>query len=219
MSAWTDHVARWSNCTDCPLCEQRDRIVLARGAVPCDVVFVGEAPGLSEDTVGQPFVGPAGKLLDQVIDRALPADMKFALTNLVACFPAIAKGAGTNEPDYSEVEACRGRLVEFIHLARPRLVVCVGNLASDNIPTVDEVGFEVRYADITHPAAILRMPLAQKQMAVQKCVVILRNAVQDMLECNQLTTGGRDASIEARGRAGRPRRTVLYTTDDRDLPF
>src|SRR5207244_4450732 len=131
MSAWTDHVARWKDCTACPLCQQRDRIVLARGQVPCDVVFVGEAPGASEDVLGQPFVGPAGRLLDQIIERALPAGARFALTNLVACFPREAKARGENMPEVKEILACRPRLLEFIDLCRPKLVVRVGREAGD----------------------------------------------------------------------------------------
>lgn len=182
MSAWTDHVERWKDCTACPLCSQRDRIVLARGVVPADIVFVGEAPGVSEDTLGLPFMGPAGHLLDDIIDRALPAGTRYAMTNLVACFPQEAKARGENEPDAEDILACRPRLLEFIDLCHPRLVVRVGRLAGDwcEHNAYGKVrGAEV--CDITHPAAILRMPLAQKQMAVQRCVVIIRNAALNAL--------------------------------------
>lgn len=76
MTTWLEHVEKWRDCMRCPLSEQRSNIVLARGTVPCDVLFVGEAPGASEDALGQPFVGPAGHLLDQVIERALPHPTK-----------------------------------------------------------------------------------------------------------------------------------------------
>ena len=183
MSAWTDHVAKWRDCTACTLCEQRSNVVLARGQVPCDVLFCGEAPGASEDALGLPFVGPAGHLLDQIIERALPPTVKYALTNLVCCFPAEAKARGDNEPEYSEIVACRPRLMEFITLAKPKLIVCVGSLAWNYVEH-DAYG-RVRGANviqIVHPAAVLRMPLAQKQMAVQKAIVILRNAVDSMLQ-------------------------------------
>lgn len=179
---WLDHVAKWKDCTACPLCRQRDNIVLARGQVPCDVLFVGEAPGASEDALGRPFVGPAGHLLDQIIERALPPGTRYALTNLVACFPRDAKAEGINEPEVSEIKACRPRLEEFIELCSPRLVVCVGSLASDWLQH-DAYGkvCGATAVDIVHPAAILRMPLAQKQMAVQRAIVVLRNAVEDMI--------------------------------------
>lgn len=179
MSAWTDHVARWRDCQACPLGKQRNRIVLARGTLPADVVFVGEAPGASEDATGLPFYGPAGYLLDQIIERALPPTVSYVLTNLVACFPRLAKEAGDNEPERSEILACRPRLVEFIDIARPKLVVRVGSLAAEYTSRADD---GMRYADIVHPAAILRMPLAKKNMALQRAVVILRNVVEDMLQ-------------------------------------
>jgi len=71
LSPWKAHVERWKDCQACPLHLTRTRIVIARGTVPCDVCFVGEAPGVSEDFLGQPFVGPAGILFDQMVRRAL----------------------------------------------------------------------------------------------------------------------------------------------------
>lgn len=190
---WTGHVNKWKDCKLCPLGGQRDRIVLARGTVPCDVLFIGEAPGASEDAIGLPFVGPAGSLQDSIIEQALPRT-SYALTNLVACLPREAKLAGYNEPDASEIRACRTRLVEFINLASPKLIVRVGILASTWVQ--DRLG--IQFVDIVHPAAILRMPLAQRQMAIQKSVVILRNAVEDMVVSDKRTA---------------------YNTEDVDIPF
>lgn len=212
MSAWTDHVARWKDCTACPLCRQRDRICLARGVVPADVLFIGEAPGASEDALGQPFVGPAGRLLDRIIERALPPTVRYVLTNLVACFPREAKDCGENEPERGEVLACRSRLVEFVNIVQPRLIVCVGSLAAQYV----DHGDTVPCVDIIHPAATLgpRMPLAQKQMAIQRAVVILRNAVEDMLQLGSTKFtkwGTRHAGIQSR-------RQQLDTVAD-DIPF
>lgn len=200
MTPWTEHVARWKDCTRCPLAQQRGSIVLARGTVPCDVLFIGEAPGASEDALGQPFVGPAGHLLDAVVASALTdpqqQTVRTAFTNLVACFPREAKARGDNEPERGEVLACRPRLVEFVRLCRPRLIVLVGVLAKQYVhgasmfrldgqplnPEWIPEGRFLEFCDIVHPAAILRMPLAQKNMAVQRCVVQLRNAVADVLQ-------------------------------------
>lgn len=178
MNTWLEHVERWRDCTRCPLHTQRDNIVLARGVTPCDVLFIGEAPGTSEDALGLPFVGPAGHLLDEIIGLALPAGTRYAMTNLVACFPAEAKARGDNEPDHSEIVACGPRLREFMGIADPRIIVCVGSLATEYV-TWDRTRGR---CDVVHPAHILRMPLAQKQMASQKVVATLRNAVADMLK-------------------------------------
>lgn len=197
MSAWIDFVNRWKDCHKCPLGDQRDRICLARGTIPADVVFIGEAPGEVEDSLGLPFTGPAGKLLDSIIMSALPPQsvtpVTFALTNLVACFPRQAKLEGINEPEASEIKACRPRLYEFIELANPKLIVLVGALAANYIGEHDARGriASARVCEIIHPAATFppRMAAAQAQMARQRAVVVLRNAVEDMLE--EMSSGER----------------------------
>lgn len=212
---WTDHVAKWKDCTACPLSQQRFRICLGRGTVPCDVLFIGEAPGQSEDAVGQPFKGPAGDLLDQIVERSVYPPTTWAMTNLVCCFPAEAKARGDNEPTSAEIAACEPRLIEFVNIARPRLIVCVGKLSSQWIDRSDTVSC----VDIDHPAYILRMPLAQKQMAVQRCIVRVRNAVEDVLAEPKVFTkweNGGHANItpKQRKRADYDR---IYTGDD--IPF
>lgn len=219
MSAWTDHVERWRSCTDCQLCEQRDRIVLARGSIPAEIVFVGEAPGDSENTLGIPFApgAPAGRLLQQIIDNVVPVTVSYALTNLVACFPRDAKHAGTNEPAYDEIEECRRRLLEFLVLAQPKLIVCVGRLASDYIPPRNDLWDDIRYADIVHPAAILRMPKAQQNMAVQKATIILRGAIEDTLQAGSknFTNWGDDYAHLTKNK-----QYIDYTVNDpTDIPF
>lgn len=185
MTPWQLHVERWSECQDCILCTQRDRIVLARGKVPCDVLLIGEAPGDSENVIGQPFVGPAGKLLDQIVERSVPPTLRVAMTNLVACFPKEAKEIGTNEPEDAEILACRRRLTEFIAICRPRLTVTVGKLADQWLPPDERERRST--VTIVHPAAVLRMPLAQQGFAVQKCIVVIATAVENMeaLPCSQ----------------------------------
>ncbi len=180
MSTWIEHVARWRDCTACPLHTQRSNIVLARGTVPCDVLFIGEAPGASEDALGLPFKGPAGGVLDQIIERALPPAVTYAMTNLVACYPRDAKMRGDNEPEHVEILACRPRLEEFIALASPRLIVCVGSLSTGY---VREDG-ETPIVSIIHPAATFppRMARAQAGEALRRATVVLRNAVEDMLQ-------------------------------------
>lgn len=209
MSAWTDHVAKWRDCQLCPLAQQRTNIVLARGQIPCDVLFIGEAPGGSEDALGQPFKGPAGQLLDRdeesnpgIVQRGLPChlewsevkrrnvwvmDVRLAFCNLVCCYPREAKSRGENEPEHEEIMACRPRLIEFIEIVKPRLVVRVGRLAwdyaeQDAYGRINGAAVE----DIIHPAAILRreMPMAQKHYAASKCAVQLRSAWRGVVKSN-----------------------------------
>lgn len=200
MTPFQLHVRRWKGCDKCELACQRDRIVLARGKVPCDVLLIGEAPGQSEDVVGQPFVGPAGKLLDHLIDRAgwnEPIDVapfegdnqtrplvRCAFTNLVACFPKEAKKEGVNEPSDAAIKACTPRLAEFIELSNPQMVVCVGNLASKWMRKVrDQLGDDglPHLIDIVHPAAILRANESQQGLMKQRVVVQLANVLDKLV--------------------------------------
>lgn len=186
-------VEKWSSCKDCPLGCQRTRIVLARGSVPCDVLFVGEAPGKSEDVLGKPFCGPAGRLLDQIVEAVWKSQdqpdgmggqfvAQTAFTNLVCCFPRDAKKTDNHQPTKSEIKACAPRLREFVELCTPKLIVAVGKLAKGHLHlAVDEASEEFEIVSILHPSAILQEKTEQvKKSMVKKCVVTLSNAVERM---------------------------------------
>ena len=104
MTPYQRHKAKWKDCNGCELARQRKRVVLVRGYLPCQVLFIGEAPGSSEDLLGKPFIGPAGKLFDRILAESLPQGCRFALTNLVGCFPREAKRAGINAPPKAAIE-------------------------------------------------------------------------------------------------------------------
>lgn len=173
---WKEHKARWIDCTLCELSERRKSVVLARGKIPCDILFVGEAPGASEDVLRKPFCGPAGKLLDSIIAKAVPPGFKVAFTNLVACIPLDEDGAKTKDPPKKCIAACQPRLVEFMAMVKPSLIVHVGALAAKMTPDID-----VPTVALTHPAAILRMDISQRGLAFQRNVVALSDAVEDLI--------------------------------------
>jgi DNA polymerase len=150
-------------------------MALARGQVPCDVLFVGEAPGQSEDVCGVPFIGPAGKLLDSIIQAAGVNRLRYCLTNLIACIPLGPEGKLDEPPDYA-VEACKPRLASFIRLCQPKLLVCVGGHAGRYAP--ESLAF--KRLKLIHPAAILRMNVAQQGLAVQRCTVLLKDAIEGL---------------------------------------
>lgn len=186
MTPWQQHLATWRECQECGLCAQRGRIVLARGDVPADLLFVGEAPGQSEDVLGLPFVGPAGRLLDQIVERSVPKGTTTAYTNLVACFPAEAKQTENHQPTDDEIRSCQSRLREFVEIVRPRLIVTVGQLSTDWTPKATAMiklrdGIKApKWCSITHPAAILRMPLAQREMAARRAMAQLSAAMREL---------------------------------------
>jgi uracil-DNA glycosylase len=198
LTVFQAHVVRWRDCILCPLCETRRKVVLARGSVPAYVVFVGEAPGESENVIGKPFCGPAGKLLDYIIAQALPGhvevaedgetetwvtDLPYAVTNLVACIPRDEDGGKVGKPPHDSVLACAPRLEEFLAMCRPKLVVAVGAEArgylEPGIKGNPRVPPGARRIDIKHPAAILRENVTQRGLAIRRAVVTIASALSE----------------------------------------
>lgn len=179
MSLYSDHVAKWKDCRGCSLCERRNRVVLARGKIPCDVLFIGEAPGESEDALGQPFIGPAGKLLDRLIEQAGGGNYRIAFTNLIACIPRDETGEKVLDPPKEAIDTCQERLIEILRIADPSVVVYVGKASQKHAPEAvlhSKTFHEPYRADIVHPAAILRMDVSQKGLTIQRTVLALENA-------------------------------------------
>lgn len=154
--------------------------MFARGQLPCDLLFVGEAPGVSEDVLGLPFVGPAGKLLDEIVKRSIVGPIRIAFYNLIGCFPRDGKKIGDHTPSMESIEACSSRLREFVALAKPRLVVCVGALAAKWLPKILAGKNVVGTIAITHPAAILRTNHAFQSLEAQKCVATIADAMKEL---------------------------------------
>lgn len=184
------HVERWRGCTACRLHEGRRQVVFARGDVPAHVVLVGEAPGRSENVIGSPFVGPAGHLMDSIVRVALAGLLidgsapRAAFCNIVGCFPREEKEAGINAPPASAIKACSPKLREFIEMCRPLLIVAVGALSKKWAPMATEGpgGWQCKWTSVTHPAAILRQPLVQQGMESRRAAVVIRTALDDLLE-------------------------------------
>jgi DNA polymerase len=187
LSPWKQFKARWKDGCGAPICPGATRRCLARGDVPCDVLFIGEAPGESENVCGVPFIGPAGKLLDVIVSRAFQSapGLKWAFTNVVACIPREADGAKAGEPEDESVLACKPRLEEFIAMCSPRLVVAVGSVAEGWLDQGYKHSIQLpspRPAQIaiSHPAYILRSNVAMRGLAVQRAVVTISNALEDL---------------------------------------
>lgn len=173
------HKARWFDCENCELYKCRNKVVLLRGCVPCDVLFIGEAPGASEDVLGSPFRGPAGHLLGKIIAEGfLENPSSYALTNLVACIP-IEGGNKIYEPSKACIKACSSRLEEVIDLCQTSAIVAVGKLAAKVLKADYDVPF---FQEIVHPAAILRMDITQQGLAIQRSMVILSDLAEDLVE-------------------------------------
>jgi DNA polymerase len=182
LSPYAHHVVNWQDCDKCELCETRTKVVLARGTVPAPLLFIGEAPGASEDLIGQPFVGPAGSLLDSIIERA-DIRCKYAMTNLVACIPKENSGKKTHVPPDASIKACSPRLREFYMLCEPSGIVLVGTLAHKWVPKLLAGCLskpELPMLEIIHPAAILRAKVFQQDPAVRRCIAQLADFVDSI---------------------------------------
>jgi DNA polymerase len=181
MTPWQAHRKRWGGGCGSDQCDKATHVVLARGKVPCDVLFVGEAPGASEDVRGVPFDGPAGQLLDRIVAQSVPPELRVAFTNLVGCLPRGEDGRKAGEPEEDQITCCSDRLRDFVRVANPRLIVLVGKLAE----TWLEPGYkhtiklpvDVPTVKITHPAAILRAVVVQQSLLFKRCVVTVAEAV------------------------------------------
>lgn len=188
MTRWQQFLDTWKECTKCPLHQTRKSVVLARGSLPCDILFIGEAPGESEDVCGVPFIGPAGKLLDQIVTASLRGRaLRCAFTNLIACIPRDPINLTKyTEPPEESIEACTPRLQEFVEIANPKLLVAVGTTAKDFL----EPGFKwsisfhkpLPCVDIYHPSYILRINTAQRTLASQRCIVAISQAIDKVFK-------------------------------------
>jgi uracil-DNA glycosylase family 4 len=200
LTEYEGHCARWKDGCGAVECKALGtQRVFARGSLPCDVLFVGEAPGESENDLRVPFIGPAGKMLDQIVGQArwvLEAvpdpkakggsrDWTWAMTNLVCCIPRV-EGGGYDDPTDEQIIACQGRLREMIALADPRIIVRVGKYAQewlDSAPGAYRYALKVvgpKQVGIDHPARILHMSHAQQGLTVQRSVVAIVTAIREV---------------------------------------
>jgi uracil-DNA glycosylase len=119
-------------CRGCPLYRNATRAVFGEGAPTARVILVGEQPGNDEDLAGRPFVGPAGRVLDEALEAAGIARGDTYVTNVVKHFSWVPKGKRRihKTPTTSEVNACLPWLEKEIEVLRPRVLVCLGATAA-----------------------------------------------------------------------------------------
>ena len=119
-------------CARCELSRSRRSVVFGEGDETARLVFVGEAPGEEEDRQGRPFVGRAGKLLDQMIERIGMRRKDVFICNVLKCRPP-----NNRDPDPAEVDLCKGWLFAQLELIRPRLICTLGKHAYNTLLGVD----------------------------------------------------------------------------------
>ena len=129
MMNWEELQSACTSCTACGLCETRRNVVFGVGDQTADILFVGEGPGEQEDLKGKPFVGPAGKLLDDMLSIIdLDRNTNCYIANIVKCRPP-----HNRDPLETEQEACIGYLRNQVALIKPKIIVCLGRIAACRI--------------------------------------------------------------------------------------
>ena len=159
MSELTDLAQLIVRCPDCRLCETRTQAVPGEGPEDARIMFIGEGPGFNEDKQGRPFVGAAGKFLDQLLRVAGLSRDTVYITNVVKCRPP-----NNRDPQPDEIEACRKWLDRQIELIKPEVIVTLGRHSMNRfIPgaSITRIHGDPRVIDgltvvpMFHPAAAL----------------------------------------------------------------
>lgn len=182
LADWEALERRALGCTACALHQTRTRVVFGTGNRQAAWMVVGEAPGADEDRQGEPFVGRAGQLLNEMLRAAGQERPTVYIANILKCRPP-----DNRDPRPEEVTACGGFLRRQVELVAPRLILCVGRIAAQNLlGTTAPIGSlrgrvhtlpgsEVPVIVTYHPAYLLRSP-GQKRRAWEDLCLARRTA-------------------------------------------
>ena len=163
MENWDALQSECLKCENCRLCQTRNHVVFGVGNPNAEVMFIGEGPGEQEDLKGEPFVGRAGKLLDDMLTTIDLDRSKIYIANIVKCRPP-----QNRDPQQDEQEACMPWLRAQTRMIDPKLIVCLGRIAAMKLIKPDfkitrehGVWFDkgrFKMMALYHPAALLRDP-------------------------------------------------------------
>jgi len=156
-------------CHLCELSKTRTKVVFGEGNPNADIMFIGEAPGASEDATGRPFVGRAGELLTKMIENVLEIPRtQVYIANILKCRPP-----NNRPPTPTEAFACKPYLLKQIEIIQPKIIVALGSsayhyLTNDNTPISKVRGHSIDFNGIKlvptyHPSYLLRNPSAKKE--------------------------------------------------------
>ncbi len=161
MNEWAQLKNTCMDCHNCGLCQTRHHVVFGVGREDADIMFIGEGPGEQEDLQGEPFVGPAGKLLDDMLSIIDVDRTNCYIANIVKCRPPMNR-----DPNEEEQNACYGYLKKQIEFVNPSIIVCLGRISAKKLINPDyritkEHGSWICrngtwMTAIYHPSALLR---------------------------------------------------------------
>lgn len=181
--------AQVRTCTKCPLHVGRTKAVPGDGAADAQIMFIGEAPGFHEDQQGLPFVGAAGRLLNELLEKAGIDRQQVFITNVIKCRPP-----GNRDPELDEVETCKPYLDQQIEVINPKVIVTLGRHSmaraypDEKISVVHgqprKVG-DLVYFPMFHPAAALHQPSLRS--VVEADFRLLKDLLEGRLEPESYT--------------------------------
>lgn len=166
MSALSDLYAEIERCQDCELGKLRTRAVPGEGPEQTEILFIGEAPGWHEDQQGRPFVGPAGKYLDELLATIGLKREQVYIANIIKCRPP-----GNRDPLPGEIQACSKWLDRQIELLRPKMIITLGRYSMAKYfpnQSISQVHGKAKkqgniiYYAMYHPAAALHQGSLRK---------------------------------------------------------
>ena len=157
------------DCTLCSLHKSAKNKVIGKGSLTPKILFIGEAPGKKENETGIPFVGPAGKQLDKMVEYLGLSKKDYAVINVLKC-----KSPGNRNPTFEEIKACKPFLKEQIKELNPKVIILLGNVSEQAISIVPLFRGKVNMflghivIKVYHPAALLyqasRIPEQKKYL-------------------------------------------------------
>ena len=172
---WPDLREAVAACARCPLHESRTQTVFGVGNPEADWLIIGEAPGAEEDRRGEPFVGRAGKLLDEMLRAVGQERGDVFIANILKCRPP-----NNRDPKQDEADACRRYLERQIELVQPKIILAVGRIAAQQLLGTDapvgRLRGKLHYLDklplvVTyHPAYLLRSPTQKRKAWDDLCL-------------------------------------------------
>ncbi|MGI9270434.1 MAG: uracil-DNA glycosylase [Woeseiaceae bacterium] len=174
---WTELGNSVAACTRCELHKSRTQTVFGVGNRDADWLIIGEAPGAEEDRRGEPFVGRAGKLLDEMLRAAGQDREQVFIANILKCRPP-----NNRDPEADEAGACRSYLDRQIALLKPKIILAVGRIAAQTLLATDTPVGKLRgtvhqFGDVPmvvtyHPAYLLRSPTQKSKSWQDLCLAM-----------------------------------------------
>jgi len=196
MSALSELYQQIALCQQCEIAKYRNKVVPGEGAEDARIMFIGEAPGWHEDQLGRPFVGPAGKFLDELLASIGLKREQVYIANVIKCRPS-----ANRDPLPMEIQNCRQWLERQIELIHPKMIVTLGRYSmamffpgksiSKIHGTAQKQGDTIYYA-MYHPAAALhqqslRQDIEEDMLKIPSLLAKAENIKEEEKQPQQLT--------------------------------